>query len=277
MKDYKRIPFPHLFNCRDLGGYACAKDNFFAYHKIYRSDLPIGLGEEEWRYLREEMGVRTIIDLRSTGEQKMMPYQAPEGILYISCPLMAEGDGAENPLNDMGGMSDAADEVSRKNLTIEELAKIREKLKERMASSQGGGFTASLEKQYEEMVEEDPKQAARILNLVGEHVSKGAVLYHCYVGKDRTGVISALIYMLCGVAEADILADYQVSGDYLRQNELLFASIPEEIHHMMESNAGTMRHFLKMAKERDYMGILYKNGLKESAVETIKKAVMQAL
>jgi protein-tyrosine phosphatase len=42
-----------------------------------------------------------------------------------------------------------------------------------------------------------------------------AVLYHCTAGKDRTGVITALLYKLAGVADIDIIADYEVSYTYL--------------------------------------------------------------
>lgn len=41
------------------------------------------------------------------------------------------------------------------------------------------------------------------------------VLYHCTAGKDRTGVITALLYKLVGVSDIDIIADYEVSFTYL--------------------------------------------------------------
>lgn len=44
---------------------------------------------------------------------------------------------------------------------------------------------------------------------------KGGVIYHCTAGKDRTGVISALLLALAGVQKVDILADYQISHAYL--------------------------------------------------------------
>lgn len=43
----------------------------------------------------------------------------------------------------------------------------------------------------------------------------GGVLFHCTAGKDRTGLLSALLLSLAGVSRADILADYQVSETYL--------------------------------------------------------------
>ncbi|RYL92586.1 tyrosine-protein phosphatase [Sporolactobacillus sp. THM19-2] len=45
---------------------------------------------------------------------------------------------------------------------------------------------------------------------------KGAVLIHCAAGKDRTGVVSALLLLAAGVPVSDILADYQISYTYLR-------------------------------------------------------------
>ena len=41
------------------------------------------------------------------------------------------------------------------------------------------------------------------------------VIYHCSCGKDRTGVISALLLALAGVPQIDIFADYQISQVYL--------------------------------------------------------------
>ncbi|MVB10742.1 Tyrosine-protein phosphatase [Caprobacter fermentans] len=42
------------------------------------------------------------------------------------------------------------------------------------------------------------------------------VLFHCSAGKDRTGVVSALLLSLAGVEDCDILADYEVSYPYIR-------------------------------------------------------------
>jgi hypothetical protein len=41
----------------------------------------------------------------------------------------------------------------------------------------------------------------------------GATLFHCRLGKDRSGVFSAILLKLLGVNDADIAADYVMSGD----------------------------------------------------------------
>lgn len=45
--------------------------------------------------------------------------------------------------------------------------------------------------------------------------AEGSLLFHCAGGKDRTGLIAALLLLVCGVAKLDVLADYQISQTYL--------------------------------------------------------------
>jgi protein-tyrosine phosphatase len=44
----------------------------------------------------------------------------------------------------------------------------------------------------------------------------GGVLIHCAVGRDRTGLVTALLLALVGVAPEDIAADYELSAERLR-------------------------------------------------------------
>ena len=48
--------------------------------------------------------------------------------------------------------------------------------------------------------------------------SKGGVLFNCSAGKDRTGVVSMLLLLLAQVYEDDIIADYQISYTYIRDD-----------------------------------------------------------
>ncbi len=43
------------------------------------------------------------------------------------------------------------------------------------------------------------------------------VIFNCWAGKDRTGVVSAILLMLCGVSDEDIIADYLLTGAYSEQ------------------------------------------------------------
>lgn len=65
---------------------------------------------------------------------------------------------------------------------------------------------------YFEMVDEQ-KSILNVMKVFAK--TSDGILYHCTAGKDRTGVISALLLLLAGVYKTDILADYQISQVYL--------------------------------------------------------------
>ncbi|MCF0121386.1 MAG: tyrosine-protein phosphatase [Oscillospiraceae bacterium] len=46
--------------------------------------------------------------------------------------------------------------------------------------------------------------------------SEGTVMYNCATGKDRVGIMSAMLLGIAGVGEDDIIADYCMSMVYLR-------------------------------------------------------------
>jgi protein-tyrosine phosphatase len=57
-------------------------------------------------------------------------------------------------------------------------------------------------------------RTAEILRVMAD--AESAVLFYCFAGKDRTGVISALLLMLAGVPTFDVQADYQVTYSYIK-------------------------------------------------------------
>ena len=67
---------------------------------------------------------------------------------------------------------------------------------------------------YIEMIE-GKEQIKKIFNIIAE--TKGGIIYYCNAGKDRTGVITAIILKLLGVDDKDIVIDYIASGIYLKE------------------------------------------------------------
>ena len=70
---------------------------------------------------------------------------------------------------------------------------------------------ADVPRSYLGMVDE---QMARILQAIRD--ANTGVMYFCAAGKDRTGVVSALIQREHGLSRADIAADYAQSGENLK-------------------------------------------------------------
>ena len=61
---------------------------------------------------------------------------------------------------------------------------------------------------YVGMLDESRDQIGRVLDLVADTVPRGPVLVHCAFGKDRAGLVTALIHAAIGVQREDIVADY---------------------------------------------------------------------
>lgn len=102
----------------------------------------------------------------------------------------------------------------------------------------------------------------------------GAVLYHCFLGKDRTGILTMLLLTVAGVSEDDIVADYQLTYTYLENYmqthaETLWDTEPE-MHYSLPQ---TMRSLLAYIKKKygsieDYIRQI---GIGDEDIEKIRK------
>ena len=68
---------------------------------------------------------------------------------------------------------------------------------------------------------------------------EGTVVVHCHGGKDRTGLVVALLLRLAGVGREEIGADYALSGPNLRaQTEDWIAEAPSELERERRTRLG---------------------------------------
>jgi protein-tyrosine phosphatase len=65
--------------------------------------------------------------------------------------------------------------------------------------------------QYRQMLEDAGPQIVGALSALAAPDARPAV-FHCTAGKDRTGLLSALVLSLLGVPEETVVADYALSG-----------------------------------------------------------------
>src|SRR4029453_10351317 len=77
----------------------------------------------------------------------------------------------------------------------------------------------TLAEDYLRMLDRYRGGVADVMAAVAE-APEGGVLIHCAAGKDRTGLISALLLGLVGVPAATIADDYALTAELLRSREL---------------------------------------------------------
>ncbi len=77
---------------------------------------------------------------------------------------------------------------------------------------------------------------ATIFKTIAKEADNGIIAFHCTAGKDRAGLIAALLLMIAGVDKLDIMANYQVSHTYITPIiEELFKIYPNYPQHVMLS------------------------------------------
>jgi protein-tyrosine phosphatase len=74
---------------------------------------------------------------------------------------------------------------------------------------------------YKRMLDRFQPQVAAVMAAIAS-APEGGVLVHCAAGKDRTGLIAALVLGLVGVAPETIAADYALTAECLRPREAMW-------------------------------------------------------
>lgn len=127
---------------------------------------------------------------------------------------------------------------------------------------------------YLEMMEEKATMRS-ILETIAD--ANGPVLYHCAVGKDRTGIVTAVILMLCHVPKEDIIADYQLSATYLHKEIKAFH---EAFPHIEKWRGGSKPEYMQRCLELFYdkyhtvENYLDSLELKENTIEKIRAKLL---
>ncbi|HUK96823.1 MAG TPA: tyrosine-protein phosphatase [Gaiellaceae bacterium] len=171
-------------NVRDLGGLPTADGRTTAHGSVIRSDNLGDLTKRGWRSLAEH-GVVRIVDLRWPAEREGES-PPPVEVEIVSIPLLGESLD-DDYLVELNASLDASPDVA-----------------DHYAWS------------YVDFLERFRDRFGLALGAVAE--VEGTVVVHCAGGKDRTGLISALLLRLAGVDRTVVAADYAVSEENLAPN-----------------------------------------------------------
>ncbi len=161
-------------NFRDLGGHATRDGGVVRTGRVYRSDSLSYLSDDDLRRLREELGIRTVIDLRA-------PHEVEE---HGHGPLQTHVRQLHLPIVDQ----------------------TREPPEPRRFVRRAPRFQ-TLDEIYAFMLGEYADRIGRVLEVIADPATHPLV-FHCAAGKDRTGLVSALVLAICDVADEEIVADF---------------------------------------------------------------------
>ncbi len=175
-------------NARDLGGLPTTDGGKTVGGRLLRSDNLQELSPADVMILVHQIGLTTVIDLRSTAEltaEGPAPLDAVPGIRHVHLPVLPEA-------------GDATDAVADVLLT-----RVDRDHSRFPGNPQAGHYLGYLE--------DRPAEVVAALRTIAE--SDGAALVHCAAGKDRTGVVVALALVVAGVRTDAVVADYAATAE----------------------------------------------------------------
>ena len=206
------------YNFRDLGGLPAADGRRISAGLLFRSDTLQALTAQDAAYLIGTLRVTLVMDLRDAGEA----VQEGRGLLGKSSLCYI-------------------------NIPLEPAPAA--------APARQGEAGATLRFYLGHLESGSPvlPLAVQILAIALAH----PVVVHCAAGKDRTGLVIALVLALAGVPDEAIVADYMTTAQNMPRINERFLSWPRYREHMKSAEPElyrvqehTIREFLRLLHER---------------------------
>jgi protein tyrosine/serine phosphatase len=214
------VPFTGVLNFRDLGGYESSDGRTTRWGRLYRSDALHDLTEADLSLFRR-LGIATVIDLRNASEVEHTGrgLLSSESIRFVNVPVLAG----------------SAVVASRDGELL------------------SPDYLASRYLQYLEM------GGSALVQALGEmsDSSRYPMVFNCFFGKDRTGVLAALILGCLGVQPHDIVSDYTLTAsrvplilDKLQLDPLYRETLERTDPLVLAAEGATIAQFLGEVEER---------------------------
>jgi protein-tyrosine phosphatase len=190
----RRVPFEGVPNFRDLGGYPTRSGARVRWGLVFRAGVLDGFRPADLT-LYDQLGLRTVFDLRSDTECDERPSMVTSRRLTIT------------------GRPPGDERITRRQLP--------------RTAAEGEQLLHEI---YCGLLDHSAAQIGELLVALTADGGLPAA-FHCHAGKDRTGMVAALLLEALGVERTLVLDDYELTTQYLTdamvQDQRTFARLIE--------------------------------------------------
>ncbi|KRK13100.1 protein tyrosine serine phosphatase [Lacticaseibacillus zeae DSM 20178 = KCTC 3804] len=191
------VDLEKITNFRELGGYRNKNKQMVKKGLLYRSGQLFELDDAQKRYLTATVGIQRIIDMRSADERAQFPDTTLPGAAYTVLDILKDATTNDASLGHM----------------ITEQGDVRENM---LAT-------------YEQLAMSDSAQAGYHAFIRDLLAAPEPTVFHCFAGKDRTGVGAAIILKLLAVPDETIMADYLLTNQERKTvNQMILADLKKQ-------------------------------------------------
>lgn len=180
--DPGRVRRPHPVNLRDLGGTRTIHGTTVQHGRLLRSDDPAMVEPAAIGAMLSHIGL--VVDLRSTAEEEYY------GLAHL--PANTERLRSRIEFGSMPSPAELADELSSLPRTAEDLGRM-----------------------YADGIRANATALGDVFERIADE--RRGSLVHCVAGKDRTGVVIALLLTAIDVPRQQIVADYAATASNMPQ------------------------------------------------------------
>lgn len=170
-----------IANFRDIGGWNLLNDEYIRPNFLFRSATPVWVTEEGRKAIRK-LNIKMVFDFRSVEERERDGVLQMEGVEVVHLPVFTENGSPQNLM------------VLYRNLITS---------------------WATYKDIYRDMLEQGINSFKTVFQFIKDRPKDG-FLYHCFAGKDRTGIMTMLIYLLCDLPHLCIAQEYELTTIGLR-------------------------------------------------------------
>ncbi len=198
----RHLPLRGTYNVRDVGGYPTKDGGQTRWRTLFRGD-GLDLVPPGSQAVLFDYGLRTVIDLRGSKDREELP-SSFEGLDTV--------------------------DYRHVNLIGDEFLETWRGYETELTGATGLVFI------FETLLDSRQEQMNEVITTLADGLP---ALVHCAVGKDRTGVVTALVLSLAGVPDQIIVKDYSLSARYLRDPFVDSPFAPDNL----DKDAYTWRHY----------------------------------
>jgi protein-tyrosine phosphatase len=229
----RHLAWNGCFNARDLGGLRTLDGREVRRGAAVRSDAVDRLERDGWGAL-EAHGIRTIIDLRNDDERSADRERRPAGITTLLMPI---------------------DHIEDREFW----------------DVWNSGPQCGTPLYYLPHLQRFPERSGSVIRAIA-HAGPGGVLFHCRIGRDRTGMVAMLLLSLLGVAHDVIAADYHLSKERL-QHQAPEQDAALEAFYTQENTSGS-EALTRTLASLDVEGWMRAGGLTQEDLATLRARLL---
>lgn len=252
----RRQDFEGSFNFRDLGGWRTSDDRTVRWGRLFRADSVHLMTDADVLRARDQLRIQTVVDLRNDDEIAI----GGVGALAAAAALRHHA-----PLSSRRGLNPIDAAAAAANITVAD----------RSPDTMANGYLLTLE-----------RSADLIVDVVDRFSNADALpgVFFCAAGKDRTGVMSAVILGAIGVTDEDIIEDYVLTADSIEAIIGRFAATPGSPDLYRDYPARhfapykeTMEHVIAGVTEQwgSFADYLIDNGLSRASLDGLSEALLE--